>query len=229
MTRTKTFRFACLLVFALVPASLLVLSVPAWGDNPRGQIHFVSENGRFVLLNMHHSIERVPIFSEGRFAGIMSNKREEDLWGLFDAQSAKLLGPYNEEEALKAGRNAVYKLRGDFSAKTAFISDDGNIVVVVDDFREREPKPKLEVLDFYRDGELIAAYTLDDLLMNIESVRYSSSHFGWFLSRSLRFDQDSLFLTTNECVPVTFSTMTGALVSTRKQTEADHTIQSECD
>ncbi len=229
MMYSKRFKRVCLFVITAIPASLSFFSLPAWGDNPRRQIHFVSENGRFVLLNVNRSLERVPIFRDDRFAGIIRNKREEDLWGLFDARSAKLLGPHNEKEALKAGYSAVYTLRGDFETRSAFVSDDGNIVVVIDDFSEREPKAHLEVLHFYRAGELVAAYTLDDLLMNAKSVSYTSSHFGWFLQGSLRFDQDSLFLVTTECVPVTFSTMTGAFVSNEKQTEADRSYEGECD
>ena len=229
MIDLKNFKPACLSILVAVPVGLFLLIVPAWGDEPRHRIHFESENGRFVLLNVYRSIERVPVFEENRFVGVMQNKREEDVWALYDARSAKLLGPYNEEEALKAGHTTVYTLRGDFRTKTVLVGDDGNSIVVIDDFSEQQSSPGLEVLHFYVTGELVAAYTLDDLLIDIESVRHTTSHFQWFFLRSLRFDQETLFLTTSECVPVTFSTTTGALVPTKKQTEVDRPYQDACD
>jgi hypothetical protein len=229
MIHPKLIKPACRSIIVVVFAGLLLPSVAARGDEPRHHIHFTSENGRFVLLNVHRSIERVPIFEENRFMGVMDRKREEDIWGLFDAQSAKALGSDREAQVLKASHTPVYKLRGEFRTKTALVSDDGNLVVVIDDFSEQEPRPDLEVLHFYNAGKLVAAYTLDDLLINIEGVRYTASHFVWFFSRSLRFDQGTLFLTTTECVPVTFSTTDGAFVSTKRETGADSPRVGECD
>ena len=108
MTHWKSFKHTGLSIRTVVLISLLLSSVPAWGDNPRHQIHFVSENGRFVLLNLHRSIERVPIFEKSLFLGVMEQKREEDLWGLFDARAAELLEPTSEAQALKASHTTLY-------------------------------------------------------------------------------------------------------------------------
>jgi len=229
MINPKLIKRTCLSLITALFAGLLLTSVPARGDQPRRHIHFMSENGRFVLLNVHRSIERVPIFQENRFMGVMDQNREEDLWALFDARSAKPLESGSDAQVLKASYTPVYELRGDFHAKTALVSDNGNIIVVIDDFSEQEPRPDLEVLHFYNAGKLVAAYTLDDLLMDIEGVRYTASHFLWFFRDSLQFDQKILYLTTTECVPVTFSTSSGDFVPTERETGADRPRVGECD
>jgi len=186
MIHPKLIKSACLSLTTALFAGLLLTSVPARSDQPRRNIHFISENGRFVLLNVHRSIERVPIFQDNRFTGVMDRNREEDLWALFDARSAKPLESGNDAQVLKASYSPVYELRGDFRAKTALISDDGSIIVVMDDFSVQEPKTDLEVLHFYNAGKLVAAYTLDDLLISIEGVSYTASHFLWFFPGSLK-------------------------------------------
>lgn len=229
MIHPKLIKRACLSMIPVLFAGLLLTSVPARGDQPRRHIHFMSENGRFVLLNVHRSLERVPIFLDNRFTGVMDKKREEDLWALFDARSAKPIEAGSDAQVLKASYTPVYELRGDFYAKTALISNDGNIIVVMDDFSVQEPKPDLEVLHFYNAGKLVATYTLDDLLISIEGVSYTASHFVWFFPDSLRFDQETLYVTTTECVPVTFSTNSGEFVPTGKEAGADRPRVGDCD
>lgn len=209
-------------LFKLLVAGTLLSSLTAIADNPRHNIAFVSENGRYVLLNVYRSIERVPIFENGQYVGVMDTKREEPVWGLFDAQTAKVLEPSNEVETLMAGRAPLYVLRGDFAPKTALISDDGISVVVIDDFSEALPAAELEVLQFYRSGKLTATYRLGELLRNIEDVGLTSSHFFWFSWDSLEFEGETLSLTTTECMPLTFSTNTGEMVATGDKASVDH-------
>ena len=137
-------------LFNVLVAGTLLSSLTAIADNPRRNIAFVSDSGRYVLLNVYRSIERVPIFENGQYVGVMDTKREEPVWGLFDAQTAKVLEPSNEVETLMAGSVPLYVLRGDFGPKTALVSDDGMNIVVLDDFSRALPAAGLAVLHFYR-------------------------------------------------------------------------------
>ncbi len=199
-----------ILVATLVWGALLT-SAAAMADEPRSRFEFVSENGRYVLLNIHRSIERVPVFEDGRYVGVMETKRDEPLWGAFDARSAQPLEPSNEAQTLRAGRVPLYVLRGDLRSKTALISNDGTHVVVLDDFSEQLPAPDLQVLHFYRSGKQVAAFRLRQVIENIDNIRYTSSHFFWFFSRSLSFDGKTLSVTTTECVPLVFGLETGEM------------------
>lgn len=208
-------------LFNVLVAGTLLSSLTAIADNPRHNIAFVSENGRYVLLNVYRSIERVPIFENGQYVGVMDTKREEPVWGLFDARAAKVLEPSNEVETLMAGRAPLYVLRGDFAPKTALVSDDGISVVVIDDFSEALPAAELEVLQFYRSGKLKAAYRLGELLDNVKHVGLTSSHFFWFSWDSLSFDGGTLSMMTTECVPLAFSVRSGAMIDNSREISAD--------
>jgi hypothetical protein len=209
-------------LFNVLVCGTLLSSVGAMADNPRYNIAFFSENGRYVLLNVHRSIERVPIFENGQYVGVMEARRNEPIWGLFDAQGAQPLEPSNELDTLMAGSAPVYLLQADFASKTALVSDDGVNIVVVDDFSEALPAAELEVLHFYHLGKLTAAYRLAELLDNVKHVGSTSSHFFWFSWDSLEFEGETLSLTTTECMPLTFSTNTGEMVATGDKASVDH-------
>lgn len=202
-------------------AGALLSGFSAMADQPRYSIVFLSENGRYVLLNVHLAFERVPIFENGRYVGVMKNKREEPNWGLFDAQAAQALDPSNDLETLMAGSAPLYLLRGDFSSKTALISDDGSSIVVIDDFSEALPQADLEVLHFYDAGRLVATYRLGELLESVENVQRTSSHFLWYHRDSLSFDGETLLLTTTECVPLDFAASTGVMSIVRPSVTAE--------
>lgn len=208
-------------LFILFVSGALLSSFAAIADKPRHNIAFVSENGRYVLLNIYRSIERVPIFENGQYVGVMDTKREEPVWGLFDAQTAKVLEPSNEVETLMAGSVPLYVLRGDFGPKTALVSDDGMNIVVLDDFSRALPAAGLAVLQFYRSGKLTAEYRLGELLSNVEHVGLTSSHFFWFSWDSLNFDGKTLSMMTTECVPLAFSVRTGAMIDNSREVPAD--------
>lgn len=210
---------------------IVLLSGIAQADSPRRQTHFASEDGRFVLLQLHRSLERHPIFEGGRFLGVVDRPRVEDLWGLFDASSAApVVSPGELEEELSIAPMPVYTVRGDFAAKTALIYNDGRLLVVVDDFSEETPEAALEVLEFYADGERVRTYRLGELLNHIDSVQLTASHFQWYVDRSLHFQGQNLSLTTTECVTLTFNPATQApprRALPRGVKESDHLVYGE--
>ena len=83
-------------------------------------------------------------------------------------------------------------------------------MVVVDDFSEETPEAALEVLEFYADGERVGTYRLGELLNHIDNVRFTASHFYWYVDRSLHFQRQKLSLTTTECVTLTFNPASAA-------------------
>lgn len=216
---------APVLVFAM-----LLSSLSAFADSPRhNNIAFTSENGRFVLLNVYRSIERVPIFENGRYLGVLETKREEPVWNLFDAHGAQVLQPSNELETLSAGRAPLYSLRADIGRQTALISDDGTNIVVINDFSSADPVPDLDVLHFYRSGKLKATYRLGELLGSVTNVGLTSSHFYWFFRDNLKFDGATLSLETTECKPIVFRVDAGVRISDGQQASANRVdSKAEC-
>jgi len=194
-------------------AILVLIPVLAWADQPRGRYEFVSDNGRFVVVSTHGSVRRVPMFENGRFKEIAKIRGGADAtWGLFDAHQAE---PLEDLPGLEITWSPVYSFKGDFSSRTMFVGDDGETVIVVDDFSEREPSEDLEVLHFFNEGRLTRVYTLGELFDDIGRVRPTASHFLWISSRSLRYEDDLLHLVTTECRRLEFDGRKGETVSDR--------------
>jgi len=207
---------------ALLGVAILAMGAQALADSGRRhRIQFTSANERFVLLNVHHSITRDPVFEDGRFVGIMNRTLEEDLWGLFDASSATLLNPDERRERLATARQPLYQLRGDFEDKTALISDDGAAVIVIDDYSPWKLSPEREVLTFFRTGKRLQAYTLGELLRSMDSVHPTISHYLWYFTDTLRLQEGVLALTTTECAALRFSTLTGEMLSSAEPDSSD--------
>lgn len=105
-----------------------------------------------------------------------------------------------------------YKITGDFSAMTVLVSDDGESLVTIDDYSERERAKNLDVLSFYRAGKLLKTYTLGELLNDIGNIESSVSHFTWFFGiPSLK--KEKLNFKTYELVDYTFDMETGSLIN----------------
>ena len=75
MTDSKSLDDVCRLIFTAVASCLLTPSAPASGNNLRHRIHSVTDNGRFVALNIHRSLERDAVFEDGQFAGVTEQGR----------------------------------------------------------------------------------------------------------------------------------------------------------
>jgi hypothetical protein len=65
------------------------------------------------------------------------------------------------------------------------------------------------IAHFFGEGRLRRAYTLGELLDDVDRVRLTASHFLWLSSRSLRFEGELLRLVTTECQRLEFNVRTG--------------------
>lgn len=194
--------------------ALTLLAAGAHADQPRRRLHFSSPNGRFVLVQLQRSIDRVPVFDAKGFVGLLDRRREEDVWGLFDARTAVRLDSTSAAEELEAPASPLYTLRlHGLESQTALVDDGGRTIVVLDDFSEATPGAELEVLRFFVAGERVAAHTLGELLTTPSQVHRTVSHFRWFDEESLDFDGERLELVTTEGASLRFDASTGALLS----------------
>lgn len=150
---------------------LTVKSVLA--DTPRLRYSFKSANGYFELKPSD------TIFSDNKvYTDSIYNPKTKDYfissysypdryyWGLYDLRTNKKL----------------YTIKNDslfIETKTARISENGENVIIVDDFSGGFGFPNLEVVHFYKKEELVNTLSLGSLLDNMCSVSYSVSHMTW--------------------------------------------------
>jgi hypothetical protein len=111
-----------------------------------------------------------------------------------------------------------YQVMGEFGSRTVLLTDDGVNIVVVDDFSERRPSAKLDVLMFYGDGVQIKNYSLGDLLKDTNNIESSVSHFRWlFHPETLPIRDSKVRLETFELINYEFDIRTGNLL--RRETD----------
>ncbi len=117
----------------------------------------------------------------------------------------------------KATGNIRYQVTGNLSPLTLFVSDDGNNLVAIDDYSEREPTKNLDVLFFYRDGKLTKKFSLGELLNDLSNIESSVSHFRWFSGwTKLLIEDGKLNITTFELMDYTFGVENGSILKKEK-------------
>lgn len=165
---------------------LLICGGNALADEPRENFHFESNNGKFELKIVDSTIHYV-----------YSRSAKPSHWNLVE----------------KATNRIVYTMKGEFASKNAFISNDGNHVVVVDDWSMYPITKSLPLLEFYKEGELIRKYTMGELLCSVYSITSSSSHFWWFDAGVFLPEHQTYSFTTFELNRYLFDITTGNIVS----------------
>jgi hypothetical protein len=152
-------------------ALLMVQSV--FADQPRLRYSFKSSNGEFELkpsdtIFSDNKVYTDSIFNPKTKKYLISSYSYPDryYWGLYDLKTNKLL----------------YKIKNDslfIETKTARISENGQNIIIVDDYSGGYGFPNFEVIHFYKKEKLVNTLTLGNLLDNMCSVSYSVSHMTW--------------------------------------------------
>jgi hypothetical protein len=150
---------------------LILLMQKAFADQPRWNYKFKSKNGLFELkpsdtIFSDHTIHIDSIYDSATKKYFISNYTIPDRyhWGLYDLSTNQKLYTIRNENIL-------------IEAKTANISDDGESIVIVDDFGYGVPS--LEVIHFFQRAELIKSLQIKDVLENMCSISLSVSHMRW--------------------------------------------------
>lgn len=118
----------------------------------------------------------------------------------------------------------LYSITGTFSSCTALVSDDGQSVVVFDDYSEQEPASNLTVLSFYNVGRLVKQYSLGELLRYSDNICASAGHWQWLQGYDERqqcyveptslasFSSNTLSFTTLELTSYRFDITNGSIL-----------------
>jgi hypothetical protein len=155
-------------------------------DEPRHNHTFASSNGKFELSYKSDSPR-----------DLQQKWELKQTWELIEKSSGK----------------AVYELEGDdLSSMTVLVSDDGDNVVAIDDYSEREATPKLDVLLFYDKGKLISKYSLGEI-NGAAALEHSVSHFSWiWFDKDLSIKDSKINLKTFRLINYTFDVKTGNIL-----------------
>ncbi|MDR2835551.1 MAG: hypothetical protein LBV69_05040 [Bacteroidales bacterium] len=121
-------------------------------------------------------------------------------------------------------REALYSItENNYSSMSIFISNDGNNIVVINDFVEGHRIAQKTALAFYYKGELKREYKLTDLIEDTTNVALSIWHTTWCLEDFGFEASDSVFsIATYEFNEIRFSTFTGEILQNKKPEPFDN-------
>jgi len=167
-------------------------------DEPRQKWKFKSKNGLYTLKLSESETDTITD-EHGTYQIYKEHK-----WGLYNSITQKL----------------KYEIPGPISEKTAYISCNGNFIVIINDWPPEQADDSLELIQIYKQGELIKNYKLSDLLRCGFNISSSVGHFDWtwgkvkvkFLSKRIRFQ-------TTELVDFEINIRNGKIIDKRRNSK----------
>ncbi len=184
ITRNLTLKKIILILF------LFCISSHGFADQPRQQWKFWSPGHLFLLKPTEQQVDT--IWTDQGF--YLSHK--EVKWGVFNSIT----------------NHIKYEIPGPLSEKKAYLSWCGKYVVIVNDWPPEQVNDSLELIEIYKKGELIASYTLSNLLKCGYNVTSSVSHFSWAIGKiKVNFLTNSIRFKTNEFVDYRINVRNGKI------------------
>jgi hypothetical protein len=111
----------------------------------------------------------------------------------------------------------LYEIEISAGEKTASISNDGQYVVVINDWPSEPPNNNLEMINIYYKGQLVKKFVLKELLDFTANISSSVSHFTWsFGTPRVNFNSDKIEFSTYDLNDITIKISTGEISKTKK-------------
>ena len=159
-------------------------------DQPRQIFSFKSSNNLFELkpsdtIFADKTVYMDTIYTTEKDYYLYTYTHADNyVWSLYDLSNNKILySIYNENIRI--------------ASKTALISNDGQFVVIVDDYSSGYGFHDLEIAYLYNRDILVKTFLLGDLLNSLCNVSYSISHMRWCNRASISSD-NRIEIETNE-------------------------------
>ena len=140
--------------------------------------------------------------------GKFEARLKDGTWRLFETAPKKELYQFQD----------YYEHGISFHTMTLVVSDDGKVIVAVDDYSMQDFRNNPEVLFFFREGVITKRFKLRELADN-RFLTVSVSHFRWVIgsgSNKFRITDGQLSLSTLDLHDLTFDSATGELKSRKR-------------
>ncbi len=181
---------------SLITILLFLASFHLLADEMRSTTKFFSANKKFEFT-LTETKEDSTLYN-GKFY----KTTKESKWSVINTSS----------------KTKLYDIETFASQKTAFISDDGQCVIIVNDWPSEKPEANLEMVSIYNHGKLVEAYKLNEILTYIFNISSSVSHFSWTLKPPLvLFKENEIKFTTYELNDVVINIKTGEMSKIRNK------------
>lgn len=181
--------------------SLTFLRVLA--DEPRFSNKFLSANKKYAFVLTERKVDSM------LFNGKYYRTNFEFKWAVISTSSKKTL----YEIETKAGQ------------KSAFVSNDGQYVIIINDWPSDSPKDSMEMVSIFNKGQLIRKFRLNELLTNTINITKSVSHFSWVLDYpTVAFNSDEIKFTTLELYEYKIKISTGEAIKSKNSLITESTV-----
>jgi hypothetical protein len=162
-----------------------------YADDPRYKSEFKSDNGIFILKVS--KLEKEKIKDESGSYIVYTERK----WGLYKLSDKK----------------PIYEIPGPISERSAYISNDGKYIVVINDWPPEQANDSLELILIYVNGELIKSFKLSDIYNCGYNITSSVSHFDWIWGEvKVNFIDNTLKFKTFELVEFKINISNGDLL-----------------
>lgn len=128
---------------------------------------------------------------------IISDTKKDSI--LIDKEYQKFNIEYKWEVRNRISKKTKYKIETKASEKTAFVSNNGEYVVIINDWPSDIPDDNLEMVAIYKNGTLVKSIKLNDILDCGYNISSSVSHFNWIIVEpKVSFNKNKISFITYE-------------------------------
>lgn len=154
----------------------LINIVYCYADEPRYCNKFSSSNKLYEFKITEVKNDSILIDN------VYYKQSREIKWGLFN----------------KITKKKIYEIETVASDKTAYVSNDGEYIVIINDWPSETADDNLEMLSIYKNGRLIKSIKLNEILNCGYNISSTVSHFSWSI------EQPKVSFTTKKITFVTY-------------------------
>jgi len=137
---------------------------------------------------------------------------------LIDNEYQKFNSEYKWELVNRISKKTKYKIETKASEKTAFVSNNGAYVVIINDWPSEIPDDNLEMIVIYKNGALVKSIKLNDILDCGYNISSSVSHFNWSIGEpKVSFNKNKISFITYELNEIDISIKDGEISKSKNK------------
>jgi hypothetical protein len=181
----------------------LINIVNCYADEPRYCNKFSSSNKLYEFKITEVKNDSILIDNE------YYNQSSEIKWGLFN----------------KITKKKIYEIETVASEKTVYISNDGDYIVIINDWPSETPDDNLEMVSIYKNGSLVKSIKLNEILDCGYNISSSASHFKWTIGQpKISFTTKNISFVTYELNEIRIDLIDGKIIKTKNDLVKENSL-----
>ncbi|MFN7044694.1 MAG: hypothetical protein ACK4M1_05820 [Flavobacterium sp.] len=181
----------------------LINIVNCYADEPRYCNKFRSSNKLYEFKITEVKNDSILIDN------VYYKQSREIKWGLFNRITNK----------------KIYEIETVASEKTAYVSNNGDYIVIINDWPSETPDDNLEMVSIYKNGSLIKSIKLNEILNCGYNISSSVSHFSWTIEQpKISFTTKNISLVTYELNEIRIDLIDGKITKTKNKLVRENSL-----